>query len=1213
MVLKRNTLLASAILLLNLCINAQIDTLARRIVLVGDAGQLTDGKHPVVDAIRNLIPLDNKTTILFLGDNLYKHGLPDASASGYDKARAVLDSQLSVADNTPAKVYMIPGNHDWQNGSRGGFDAIIRQQLYVDLLEKPNVKYYPEEGCPGPVEVKLDANTILIFFDSQWWLHPYDKPEIESDCPCKTKDELVTQIKDIIIRNPKKLVLLACHHPFKSFGPHGGYFTLKQHIFPLTDIKPNLYLPLPVLGSVYPIARSVFGTPQDVKHPNYNSMVEQITEAVKTSSSNVIFLAGHEHNLEHIKADGYNYIISGGGCKTNRVSNSSKTEYTTRATGFGVMEISTNKNVSLTFYTVTDSVRKRYEAHLLNFSSPPDTSAVSPQVIARIFREGDTAVAANSDIKPANGLKKMFMGQNYRTEWSQPVNMKVFNIEKEKGGLNITGIGGGKHTKSLRLKDANGKEWVLRSMSKNPTLTVPNSFRTMVTKDLAKELNTASHPYGALIVPGLIQPLGIVAPRPELFFVPNDPQLGDYRADFANKVCMLEDKFSTYNGAKTKSSSELFSEMLKKNNHRPFEPDVLKARLLDMLIGDFDRHFGQWQWSVGDTGMGKIYYPIPRDRDQAFFYSDGLSMKMVGGRVVPFLKGFQPDIPDVDWLGYAAKDFDRVFLTSLDANAWKNALTDFAIKESDSVIRASVKRLPPEIFAIDGEKLISKLISRRDAMQQRAMRYYAFISKKVNVIGSNLKEYFKISNYGQGLQVRVYARKGNDTSFIMYNRIFLPSVTKEIRLFGLNDDDVFEIEENATSRIKVRIIGGKGNDTFNIRGQVENLLYDRKGDLNVIQNSSHSKNRFTIDAPVDSRSILGFEYNNSSFPALRGGYNADDGYFAGIGWSKRTTGFRNLPFATEQKLSFLYAFRKAYQFDYKGEFNHITRNTDLMVSANYSSPALRNFFGLGNNTTTTGQPKNLDFYKIKYKEFKIEALLRKRYFEKMYLAFGPAFHFYQNNFKDNSNNILGVRYRQDSAAIFTRKMYLGGKFNLVFNNQNNEMFPTRGILWNTGVTTLFSLRSNSHTYSVLTSDMTIHASLREAAKLVAVIKFGGGHILSNRYEFFQALTLGAENSLNGFRKNRYAGGSSAFASLEMRIKLFDVNSYIVPGPFGLTAFYDAGRVWVKTERVHNWHGAYGLGFYFMPYNHFLITGSAGFSQNERSLNFSIGSKFNLTY
>ena len=1198
---------------IHLC--AQKDTLAQRIVLIGDAGQLTDGRHPVVDAVRTFIPLDNKTTILFLGDNLYKNGLPDAQASNYEQARAVLDSQLSVADNTPAKVYMIPGNHDWENGSPNGFDAIVRQQLYVDLLEKPNVKYFPEEGCPGPVEVKIDDNTVLILFDSQWWLHPHDKPEIESDCPCKTKDELVTQIKDLIVRNSKKLVLLACHHPFKSYGPHGGFFTLKQHIFPFTDLKPNLFIPLPILGSVYPIARSVFGTPQDTRHPVYTDMINEITDVVRRSSPNVVFLSGHEHNLQYIKDNGYNYIVSGGGCKTNRVTQNKNTEFTTQATGFGVLEISTNKNVTLSFYTVTDSVRKRYEGHVLNFSLPPDTATINAQSLARIIKAGDTAVAVSNEFQPVAGLKKLFMGQNYRREWSQPVNMKVLDLEKEKGGLTITGLGGGKHTKSLRLKDNTGKDWVLRKLKKNPVLRIPGPFSDMVTKDLTNELNSASFPYGALIVPGLAKAIEIRAAEPELFFVPDDPDLKEYRSDFANSVAFLEDRFTKIDDKKTKSSTELFTEMLKKNNHRPYEPDVLKARLLDMLIGDFDRHMGQWEWQVGDTGVGKIYYPIPKDRDQAFFYSDGLSMKLVGSRVLPFFKGFKNSIPDIDWLGYASKDFDRVFLTSLNADSWKSIIADFTSKLSEDVIRAAVKRLPPEIFSLTGENIINKLISRRNVLQKKAITYYNFISKKVNIIGSNLKEYFKVSNYGQGLQVKVYARKGGDTSFVMYNRIFHPSVTKEIRLFGLNDDDIFEIEDNAKSVIKIRIIGGKGNDTFDIKGSVETLLYDSRGDLNVIKNKNHSKNRFTAYSPAESKSILGFQYNNNSFPALRLGYNHDDGFLTGMSYWKRTSGFRNLPFATDQRIGFLYSFKKAIQFEYKGEFNHITRNIDLLSNIRFAVPMLRNFFGLGNKTQTNGQARLLDYYKIKYQELQLTALLRRRYFERLHVYGGPQFYYYNGRFKDNRQNILGNFHQNgiDSASVFSKKSYFGGKLGFSFNNQNHELFPTRGISWKNEISALFDIKGNSHNVTKLSSDMTIHASVRDPAKVVTVLKFGAAHLFNKKFEYFQALTLGAENGLMGFRKNRYAGNSVAYAGVELRIKLFDINSFILPGPFGLTTFYDIGRVWLKSENAKNWHEAYGFGFYFMPFNRLLLTGTAGYSKKERSLNFSIGTRFNMIY
>src|SRR5437763_1461679 len=85
----------------------------------------------------------------------------------------------------------------------------------------------PDRGCPRPVEVSLSSDVVLIKIDSQWWLHPNDKPSVESDCPYKSKDEIITQLKDILSKNLNKLVIFACHHPFKSNGIHGGYFGVK--------------------------------------------------------------------------------------------------------------------------------------------------------------------------------------------------------------------------------------------------------------------------------------------------------------------------------------------------------------------------------------------------------------------------------------------------------------------------------------------------------------------------------------------------------------------------------------------------------------------------------------------------------------------------------------------------------------------------------------------------------------------------------------------------------------------------------------------------------------------------------------------------------------------------------------------------------------------------------------------------------------------------
>lgn len=1224
----KKVFLAGLSILLHFVSLAQTDTIARRIVLIGDAGQLTDGRHPVVDAVRNNITLDNKTTILFLGDNLYKVGLPDSEYVSYKIARSVLDSQVSIADKPvngkKAKVWMIPGNHDWQNGGRSGYDAIVRQQLYVDFLKKDNVKFEPEDGCPGPVKVNIGDSISIILFDSQWWLHPHDKPGIESDCKCKTKDELVTQIQDLATRDADNLLIVASHHPFKSNGPHGGFFTLKQHLFPLTDLRKNLYIPMPLLGSVYPIARSVFGAPQDLKHPDYVDMITRVTEAIDNSlAPNVVFVSGHEHNLQHIKDDKYNYIVSGGGCKQSRTSKSKNSLYNSPKYGFAVLEVSVNKNVNLSFYTVTDSVRKDYSEFILNyrkpFAKPLDSTDASVVLGNQVSPRADsTTKPATEILPPIKGLKKYFMGQNYRHEWSAPVKMKVLDLSKEKGGLKIESLGGGTQTRSLRLVDKSGKEWVLRTVYKNTARAIPESFREKAGEVLMPEINSSAHPYGALVVPSLAKAIDITTASPELFFVPDDStNLGFYRLLFANTVCMLEARNAALNDAESKTTSKTFSKILEDNDHRPDQEAVLKARLLDMLIGDFDRHMDQWRWGTNDTGKGKLYYPIPRDRDQAFFYSNGKTLRWISSRSIPFLKGFQKDIPFVEWLNYSARDFDRVFLTGLGKEQWETTIDYFKKSMTDSVIQNAVKKLPPEIYAINGQSINNKLTSRREEIRKAALRYYKFISRRVNVIGSNQKEYFKVSNHGQGLEVKVYEKgRGGDTSFVMYNRIFDPSVTKEIRLFGLNDDDVFEIEENAASRIKIRIIGGKGNDTFDIRGNVENLIYDVRSDLNFVKNKSRTKDRFSTDIPVNETSIFGFQYNRTKFPQLLFSFNSDDGYMTGIGFSKRTHGFRNLPYASDQHLSALYAInRKALNIRYRGEFNHITRNIDLVVEGNYLEPALRNFTGLGNKTKVNSD-KEFNFYRSRYHSFEMEALFRKRYFEKLHFLAGPYFYRYWSRYEDNVNSILGTprQIGLDSLDVYSNKSYIGAKLAMQFDNRNDRLVPTRGIFWNNEIVATAGSGTGSSNFTKFTSDLSIHASFKDEAKFVMVLAVGGGHIFSKNYEYFQALSLGVNNpNIHGFRKNRYSGSSLLYGSFEVRIKLFDLNSYILPGPVGITGFYDVGRVWLKNEESKKYHNAVGGGVYFIPFNSFIISATAGFSGNERLLNFNIGTKINLTF
>ena len=1193
---------------------AQSDTILSRIVLIGDGGQLTKGKHLVADSVRKNIPLDAKTLVLYLGDNLYRTGLPDDAYVGYQQAKSVLDSQLSVVENTAARVIMIPGNHDWSNGGKDGYNSVVRQQYYVDLLGKKNVKYYPENGCPGPVEVSVNDDIVLVVFDSQWWLHPFEKPEVDSDCPYKTEQEVLTQLNDIISRNYKKLLIFACHHPFRTYGLHGGAYGLKQHIFPFTDLYKDAYIPLPLIGSIYPISRSVFGTPQDLRHPVYDDMVTQVEDVMK-AHPNVIFVHGHDHSLQFIK-DSFNYIVSGSGSKRQRVVKTRKTPYVKSETGFATLEVSKNKNVNVSFFVVNaDSSHKDFTAQVLNFSKLPQIKQDTFLSTSVKYQDTINMPASNKYDQPSR-FQTLMMGDNYRKEWSTLVNFRVFNINKEKGGFKILSLGGGKQTRSLKLIDKDDREWTLRTIDKDPEKVVPENFRRSIAQDLVQDMISASHPYSAIAIPSIANAINVTVPVPEFFFVPDDPAFGFYRPLFANKLCLLEMRDPTKDGSESRSTAKLLEKMVDENDHVVEQIDVLRARLLDMVVGDFDRHFDQWKWGVTDTGKGKLYYPIARDRDQAFFNSDGLLLKIVSRRRLPFLRGFKPDMPAVNWLNWSARDFDRIFLNRIDKATWEKAIIDVQKKLTDSVLSTSVHRLPDEIFPLNGEHIIETLVSRRNVLLEQGMRYYKFLADDINIVGSNKSEYFKVSNAEKGLNVTVYARRArNDTSYKIYQRSFVDGETDEIRLYGLNGNDIFEVEDNVSSRIKLRIIGGKGNDTFNIKGNIRNYLYDVIDSLNVITSHNRSRIWLSRDPGVNRFKWVDKQYTQVRFPIIAAGFNTDDGVLLGTSFWRRTYGFRKEPFASDNRITAMYAPQGgAFQVRYHGEVVGLFGDADLVMNGELVNPTLNNFFGLGNNTVID-KTKPVEFYRTRFNHFAFQAFYRKRYFDKVSVYIGPMFYNYSYNEKDNSGKILTrpTLIGLDSLSVVTNKNYFGAKVGIDINNLNSELFPTRGIHWTTEFSSLNKVSKEGGSVTKLTSDMAVYASLNSEARLVAVLRLGGGHIFNKNFEYFQALNLGANNFLRGFRKNRFSGSSLAYGSMELRIKLFTSKWYILPGDFGLIGFNDIGRVWMPNESSKRWHNAYGGGVYYVPFNMVIVSATMGFSKEENLFNFSIGTKLNITF
>ncbi len=1012
-------------------------------------------------------------------------------------------------------------------------------------------------------------------------------------------------------------MILAGHHTLKSYGIHGGYFKLKQYFFPFTDLNPKLWIPLPGIGVIYPIARAVFGTPEDLHYPAYTNMITSI-QKITSHYSNVIFVGGHEHNLQLIKDSSYYYIVSGAGSKHTRVSNNKKVLYNADSLGFATLEISKKKNIFVDFYTVDkNTTTHSHSQYLFNFhktNEKKDSTAIPETTPVMHFKDSVT-VAVNPRYNQISKVHTMFAGKNYRKEWAQPVHLKVFDITKEMGGMEITDLGGGRQTKSLKMQDKNGTKWTLRTVDKDPQGAVPEALKGTIAQSIVQDMISAQSPYGALVIPPLAEAADVPHSSPTYFFVPDDPAFGEYRQVFANKVCLLERVNPVQEATDTKSTAKVIDKMINDSKNHVDQEAVLRARLLDMTIGDWDRHFDQWKFGTNDTGVGKLYFPVPKDRDQAFFNSNGLLAKGVSLAALPYLQGFKKNYPNIKWFNWEERDFDRIFMNNLDADKWKEIIRTFQQNLNDSLIDSAVKKLPPEIYALDGAEIAAKLRSRRDLLTKKGMVYYRFLSREVNIVSSNKDEYFRVKNAGSGLEVRVYKRtKDTDSSSLMYQRVFDPKVTRFINLYGLNGDDIFYVDSNATSKIRLRIIGGKGKDTFNINGNVRNKIYDYAPEGNVIVSSNKTKNEMSASPDVNRYDITSFRYNTYRFPLLNLGYNVEDNFMLGFSGALKTHGFRKEPYSTNQKLSTLYSFSsKAYQIKYSGEFNQLMHNNDLVIAAEFFNPVLNNFYGLG-DATKNEKPK--EYYHVRYKYISTDVLLRKRYLNNLLQFYlGPSFFNYWNSYSDNQNKVLSnaSALGLDSASIFNKKTYLGGKFDVIVNNLNSELLPTRGVIWKTELSSMFGMNNNSKSITKLSSDLAVYASLRDPAKLVAVLRVGGGHIFSTNYEYFQAFDLGSNNYLRGFRKNRFSGQSVFYQTTELRAKLFESTSYIVPGAVGLIGFYELGRVWVKGENTRKWHNDFGGGLYYSPYNIAIVSATIAVSPEGNLINFSIGTKFNLTF
>lgn len=336
------------------------------VFLIGDAGDASlDPLSGSLRVLRDKIDESrSEGAVVFLGDNLYPHGLPPEDHPRYEELESRLLAQVEIVRDFDGPVHFVAGNHDWASSGEDGAAYVRRQEQLVDSALGRN-SFQPDNALPGPAAVTLiskdESNELsydinLIMMDTQWWIHPHDKPlpegaETEEEAKAIVMERLAEQMRSL----SGEEVLFASHHPLYSFGRHGGKFPLSTHLKP------------PIFGSAYALYRNTVGYPQDIAHKNYSALKSGILDAA-SEHDHLVFAAGHEHGLSFIpvqkNGQQYHQIVSGSGTRYSYVREKDGPVYTYETMGLAILRYYPDRSKRIEFYT--DSGEKVLDKAFLN-------------------------------------------------------------------------------------------------------------------------------------------------------------------------------------------------------------------------------------------------------------------------------------------------------------------------------------------------------------------------------------------------------------------------------------------------------------------------------------------------------------------------------------------------------------------------------------------------------------------------------------------------------------------------------------------------------------------------------------------------------------------------------------------------------------------------------------------------------------------------------
>lgn len=1132
------------------------------------------GGSPEIDILQNITRQslqDDSASLLLVGNITHEKGFPAEGEERENVRQFLRKDLLEPIKDFNGKVFFTPGENEWNSAAPESID-----DLESFLQDNSNSEFWPDDGCPIERE-SINENIEIVSVDSQWFLEDWDKyPTMNSDCNYKTREEFFTEFKDDLKDSHGKLVIVAVHHPVMS-------------------------------NSAIPFLRRITGASPAHFESNRQKELKGKLETLASLFEDVIFVSGNHKNLQFLYNDRNPQIISGAAAQTDPAKVKKDGLFASSEKGYAKLSVFEDLSSAVQFFEVKNGrselvyahsiSRERPEFEEINVDFPEERQKTQ---IATIYTDQETS---------KNRIYKILWGKRHREVYNQPIKARVLYLDSLMKDPRPIAEGGGQQSRSLRLINDFRNEFTLRAMRKDPiqylqadiiqTNFVGDFLENTIAQRFIADFFTTAHPYAPFAVNDLSEQLDILHANPKLYYLPKQKALGIYNEDYGNALYMLEEhvgdenkEFETFGSPDNIiSTADLLLELRESKNSYVDQEAYLRARIFDMLIGDWDRHSDQWRWARHNQENGKKrYLPIPRDRDHAFSKYDGLLFPLLKS-VVPLLRKMQSydsDLKDAKWFNVSGYPLDQRFISNAHWNDWKKQVSYIQENLTDESIDKAFETLPKEVIGnTEISEIRKNLKLRRDNLLSITKDYYDYFRRFQSITGTSGNDKFVISRKPNGITaVKISNDKGE-----IFNGEYTSSETREIWIYGLEGDDTFEIVGKGDDLIKLKVIGGIDEDTYDFYNPRKAKLYDFKSTESYISNPSSRK------WLVDSYDINHFHYKkrkyseNKVIPVLD--YVTDAGFTVGMKDIYTRYGLAQNPFTSQYILSAQYFFASSgYEINASAEFAHAFYDWNLKLEGRYSSPNyFINYFGSGNETDYDRDEVNKEYNRVKLEQYEFKPSLNWRSESGAYFSAGPVLESVKVGYVPDS--FLAETFQPDNE-IFDLQLYSGAESHFSFENKNNPSYPSLGTRIDFIAGYKQNIDEHENNFGYFHPSFSIDYPLIPSGFAVFATKLGGVVMVGDEFEFYHAATLGGNRSLRGYRNHRFNGKYSFYHSTDLRTALGLIRTDFVPLIVGISAGFDYGRVWLDDDTSSKWHNNYGGSFWVNGF--FALTANFGYYQ-----------------